>query len=140
MRGLKEKNSWCQDREQGRKAMKLSRNSIDRSQQLPHDSQPVPERNTLHGTGSPQGASPQFRLSTGFRKRRHILIRGGVVMVSRVGGTLFGVRGSMAGLLSFTTQRATDSRSRQRPRQQDQDQRHRSCYLELHLPPLYLNQ
>ena len=50
-------------------------------------------------------------------------------MVSRVGGMLFGVRGSMAGLLSFTTQRATDSRSRQWPRQQDQDQRHRSCYL-----------
>ena len=83
------------------------------------------------------GAS-QFRLSTRFRNRRHILIRGGAVMVSRVGGMLFGVRGSMAGLLSFTTQRATDSRSRQRPRQQDQDQRHRSCYLELHLPPLYL--
>ena len=83
-------------------------------------------------------SASQFRLSTRFRKRRHILIRGGVVMVSRVGGTLFGVRGSMAGLLSFTTQRATDSRSRQRPRQQDQDQRHRSCYLELHLPPLYL--
>jgi len=45
----------------------------------------------------------QFRLGTQFRNRRHILICGGVVVVSRVYGTLFGVRGSMAGLRSFTT-------------------------------------
>jgi len=45
----------------------------------------------------------QFRLGTQFRNRRHIFMRAGVVVVSRVDGTLFPVRGSMAGLRSFTT-------------------------------------